>query len=204
MNAVIQGTQEWLQLRHGIPSASHAKELITSTGAASKSVKPYAEKLAADRFAGKPLDSFEGNASTMRGNELEPQARAWYEYTTGVDVEECGFFLDSTERYGASPDGLVSDNGLIEIKCQQSAGHVKTAIAYHKTKKPPSAYIQQIQMQMLVTDREWCDLVLYHPDLPCSIIRIEPIEELRKSLLEQIEVCLTHRDAILKTLQDMK
>ena len=200
---VDQGTDEWFKLRYGLPTASYASSLIQISGEPSKSMKGYAEKLAGDRFAGKPLDGFKGNSSTQRGNELEPEARTYYAYTKDIEVEECGFFTDSMERYGASPDGLVGSDGLLEIKCQEPAGHIKTALMYQRTGKTPSAYIQQIQMQMLVCERAWVDLVLYHPDLPCSIIRVYRDEKVISALKTQITACILYRDEVLSQLQNM-
>ena len=198
-----QGTELWHLHRVGKPTASRGSDLITSTGSPSKSYTRYAEELAADMYAGQSLSSFEGNSATQRGNQLEPEALAYYSFERSVDVVTCGFFTDTLDRYGASPDGLVGDDGLIEIKNQQSGGHVKTAIAYHKTKKPPTSYIAQIAMQLLVTDRAWCDLVLYHPDLPKSIIRIERDVKFDEALKAQITACIQHRDDILKTLKEI-
>lgn len=200
---VDQNTDAWLNLRIGIPTASRASDLVTSTGKLSESLPRYAEELAMNRYAGKSVSSFSGSYATERGHEIEPHAAAWYAFERDVEPDECGFFTDDLNRYGASPDRTVGDDGLIEIKCQDAKGHLKTLLAYHKTRKPPAAYYSQAQMELLVTERAWLDLTLYHPDLPSTIIRILPDPAFHASLKLQITACINHRDSILDTLKEI-
>ena len=110
-----QGTDEWLALRAGKPTASEFSKLITSTGDTSKSMKAYAEQLGGEMYAGQPLDTWEGNKYTDRGLEIEDEAVSWYEMMNGIDTEKVGFVTDDDSQYGCSPDRLVGDNGLLEM-----------------------------------------------------------------------------------------
>ena len=108
------------------------------------------------------------------GTQTEPQARAAYEVATGNFVDQVAFIDHPTiANFGCSPDGLVGDDGLIEIKCPNSATHWE----YFKTKKPPQKYVTQMQTQMAVTRRNWCDFVSFDPRMPARsqllIVRIE-------------------------------
>lgn len=197
-----QGTDEWLKLRSGIPTASSAKDLITTKPDLSKSISRYAEELAADSYAGQPVDAWSGNAFTERGHELEPEARSWYEFERSVDVESIGFCTDDLVRYGCSPDGLVGDDGLLEIKCAPKK-HTTNLLYAHKNKKPPTDYLAQCHMQMLVTDRSWCDLLMYHPLLPKVVIRIDRDPVFDATLIQAINSCILKRDEIIKSLQEI-
>ena len=123
---VTQGTDEWFAIRCGIPTTSAFSSMVTSTGNMSKSIDDYAITLAADLFAGKSLDEFQGNHYTERGIALEPEARNFYEVQKNIDVQEVGFITDDLHTWGCSPDGLVSDGlGMLEIKCQIPKNHIK-------------------------------------------------------------------------------
>ena len=102
-----QGTDAWFALRVGIPTGSNASKLVTGTGKASTSMAEYAQSLAADKYAGKPVDAWEGNGYTQRGTELEPDASSTYEFTKGVDIQEVGFITGDEEQFGVSPNGLA-------------------------------------------------------------------------------------------------
>jgi len=196
-----QGSDEWLAFRSGRPTASEFKKLITSTGEPSKSMKDYAIQLAAEKYAGKYLDRWQGNQYTEAGHEREELARNHYEFTTGETVEQTGFVTDDEITCGFSPDGIVNDDGLIEIKCLSAKEHVKAIQYCNKNGKPPTTYTQQVQGQMMIMDRKWCDMVFYHPDLPSCIIRCEPILEVVEGLKAQIKAVNAMRDAILSELK---
>lgn len=198
---VDQNSDVWLSLRAGIPTGSRASDLITSAGEPSKSIPRYAEELAMNRFAGKSITSFHGNKSTERGHELEQEAADWYAFETDSEPELCGFFTDDLKRYGASPDRTIGDKGLMEIKCQEAAGHLKTLLKYHRDGKTPASYYPQIQMELMTTEREWLDVVLYHPDLPSTIIRVLPDLKFHAALKLQITACIKHRDEVVKQLE---
>ena len=100
---------------------------------------------------------FEGNKYTDFGTETEQEARDYYAFSKGVEVKEIGFCTDDLGRFGCSPDGLVGDDGLVEIKCKP-ANHIKTLMFWQKNGKPPTDYLAQTHMQMLVTGRQWANI----------------------------------------------
>lgn len=197
-----QGSEAWLNLRAGMPTGTGAKRLVTSTGQLSKSMSDYAIELAGDMFAGKPLDQFEGNQWTDRGIELEDSARSLYELVKDCEVKEVGFCTDDNDLYGMSPDGLVNDDGLAEFKCLKATNHIKARLYYLKHNKPEPDYIPQVQMQLFVSGRDWCDLVYFHPDLPELIIRIEADKDFHKVLEQQLHAVIKERDNIIKLLKE--
>jgi len=164
-----QGTEEWLNDRIAIPTASNFDKIITSNGEPSKQRRDYMFRLAAERLSGRREDTF-SSAAMDAGTEREDESRWVYAAELGVIVEEVGLCLSDCGRYGASPDGLVDDNGLIELK--NPIG--KTQIERLLDPKLPTKYIQQVQGQLLVTGRDWCDFVSYYPGLPLMRVRVEP------------------------------
>lgn len=195
-----QNSDAWLALRAGIPTASAFSKLITSTGTPSKSMPAYAQELAGELYAGKPLNLWEGNGYTERGHELEDEARSSYELLTGSEVEQAGFVTNDIETYGCSPDGLVGDDGLLEIKCLPKK-HISMLLYWNKHAKCPPDFIQQVQGQMFITERNWCDLYFYQPDLPDLRIRVEPDAKIVEGLQAQLAACLEERDRVLSILE---
>lgn len=194
-----QGSDEWFRLRAGIPTASNFKKLVTSTGKASTQMKSYAEELAADLIAGEHVDAFKGNHATERGTMLEPAAIAEYQLITGNNVEHVGFITDDHHWYGCSPDGMIDDAGLAEVKCQLAKNFVSTVARYKATKKPPTDYVAQVQGQLWITEREWCDLVLYHPhpNYSTEIIRIKRNDKFIDQLKDCVQQVITLRNEII-------
>jgi len=201
IHGMDQGSVDWTEIRRGIPTASEFSKLVTSKGERSKSLDDYAAVLAADLYADKSLDRFEGNKYTDRGTELEPDAATMYEFLTDRELETVGFITNDEGTYGCSPDRLISEDGLVEFKCQIAKEHVKTLLYYKKHGKCPTTYIQQTQGQMMITGRAYCDLAFYHPDLPMLIIRQEPIPAVFRGLKEQLQAVIEERDAILETIK---
>ena len=177
-----QGSQEWLQSRLGKPTASNFGKLITPTGRPSTSAEGYINELIAQRITGE-LPEFYTNAAMERGNELEPAAKALYEFINGVEVVEVGLCLHDEFECGASPDALVGDDGGLEVKCPLPHTHV----AYLRDGKVPSKYIPQIQGCLWITGREWWDFMSYHPAMEDLIVRVERDNEYIKKLADQVE-----------------
>jgi hypothetical protein len=172
-----QGSQEWLESRLGRPTASNFGKLLTPTGKASSSADSYINELIAQKITGE-LPEFYTNSAMERGNELEPAAKALYELSNDVEVVEVGLCLHDTLECGASPDGLVGDDGGIEIKCPLPHTHV----AYLRDGKIPSKYIPQVQGCLWITGREWWDFMSYHPAMEDLIVRVYRDEEYIKLL----------------------
>jgi putative phage-type endonuclease len=158
-----QRSDEWFAARLGKVTASRVADVIakTKTGP-SASRENYATQLVLERLTNKQAESYT-NAAMQWGTDTEPMARQAYELKRGLFVNETGFVDHPTiEMSGASPDGLVSTDGLIEVKCPNSATHMETML----TQKVPAKYIPQMMWQMACTGRNWCDFVSYDPRFP--------------------------------------
>jgi len=161
--AVQQGTPEWHQLRLGKVTASRVADILakTKTGP-SASRNNYLIELALQRVT-KTIEESYTNAAMEWGTQTEPQARVAYEVKTGNFVDQVPFVDHPTiAGFGCSPDGLVGSDGLIEIKCPNSATHW----SYIKANEPPQKYFIQMQAQMAVTGAKWCDFVSFDPRMP--------------------------------------
>ena len=183
---VEQRSDEWYRLRAGMPTASEFSKIVTSTGQPSKSAATYALTLAAELFAGRPIDAWEGNAWTERGREMEARGIELYEFTRDIDTVPVGFVTVDDGTIGCSPDGFVNDDGMIEVKCLKAENHVKAILYYQKHERCPPDYIQQAQGQMMICERKWCDIVFYHPELPLLVIGMEPNLDVQAGLLAGI------------------
>lgn len=163
MSVLVQGSDEWLRLRAGKVTASRLADVLarTKTGPAA-SRDNYKAELVIEILTGQPADRFT-NAAMQHGTETEPFAREAYASRSFDEVTEIGFVQHPTiERAGASPDGLVSSDGLIEIKCPNSHTHMQTLLS----EKVPEKYIPQMQWQMACTGRLWCDFVSFDNRVP--------------------------------------
>lgn len=163
---IEQGSQEWLLERAGKVTASRIADLMakTKTGWGASRAN-YAAQLIAERLTGTVAQSFT-NAAMIHGTETEPEARRAYEFYVDRDVQQVGFVPHpSIEMAGASPDGLVGDDGLLELKCPQTATHIETLLSG----KVPDKYVKQMLFQMACTGRQWCDFASYDPRLPESM-----------------------------------
>ena len=180
-----QGTQEWLDARLGRPSASQFYKLITTSGKPSASADDYISEMIAERITGESEPIYV-NEWMQRGTELEPEARATYEFIHGVDVKEVGFILDDSGEFGCSPDGLVGDDGGVEFKCPAPKNH----IAWSRKGVCPSKHYAQVQGCLYITGREWWDFMSYHPDMKPFIVRVERNEEFIEKLAEQISLAV--------------
>lgn len=190
---VEQNSLEWFDLRKGKFTASTFKDLFMKTD--TQGYKDAIYKVAYERLTDESPESF-SNEWMQRGTELEPEARAWYEFEKQVDVVSGGFF-EYNSWIGASPDGLVGDSGLIEIKCPKFS----TMMDYLIKKELPKTYYYQVHGQLLVTDRQWCDFVAYHPKLKPLILRIERNSEIDKEILEKLFKAIKEVEQIINKLK---
>jgi putative phage-type endonuclease len=157
-----QRTPEWFAKRLGLVTASRIADVMakTKTGA-SASRSGYMAELLTERLTGQPTEGYKSPAMD-RGIELEPVARAAYEAREGVLVDEVDFVRHPLLEAGASPDGLVGEDGCIEIKCPNTS----TMLEYIEDRSVPRKYLLQMQWQMACTGRNWCDFVAFDPRLP--------------------------------------
>lgn len=198
---IDQRSPEWWALRCGKPTASEFSSLVTSKGEPSKSLAGYAMTLAIEKYAGKPVDAWEGNAHTDRGRELEARALELYEFTRDVEVTPVGFVTTDDGITGCSPDGLIGGEGMLEIKCLKGENHGEAIVYFQKHGRCQPKYIQQTQGQLMIAERKWCDLLFYHPELPALVIRQHPIRELHAALRLGIRDVIAERDEVLAILQ---
>jgi len=174
-----QGTDAWLQERCGKVTASRIADLMARTKSGySASRANYASQLICERLTGCVAPSFT-NAAMIHGTETEPEARRAYEFYIDRDVVQVGFMPHpSIEMAGASPDGLIGDDGLLELKCPNSATHIETLLGG----VIPDKYVKQMQFQMACTGRQWCDFASYDNRLPermrLFVKRVDRDEEL--------------------------
>jgi len=190
--AVEQGSPEWFQMRLGKVTASRVADILakTKTGP-SASRQNYLIELAIQRTTGIIQESY-SNSAMEWGTQTEPQARVAYEVNTNNFVDQVAFIdHPSIKWFGCSPDGLVSDRGLLEIKCPNSATHWE----YFKSKKPPQKYFIQMQAQIAVTNKDWCDFVSFDPRMPdrsqLLIVRVDRDEAFIAEMESEIKQFLS-------------
>lgn len=197
---IEQGSDEWLKLRMGVATASNFNKIITATTSKeSTTLSKYALELATQCLLNEPEETYK-NSIMQRGNDLEPIARQAYKESTLQVVDEITMFKSDCGNFGYSPDGLVGEDGLIEIKCPIATTHLK----YILDNKMPNDYIQQVQGGLWVSEREWIDFISYHPnfkDKQLFKIRVERDEEYIKKLAELGNKTIDLRNKILEQLK---
>jgi putative phage-type endonuclease len=158
-----QGSEEWFTIRIGKVTASRVADVIAKTKTGySASRDNYMAQLVCERLTNQKGESFT-NAAMQHGTDTEPLARAAYEAFKDVLVDEVGFVPHPTIKMaGASPDGMVGDDGLLEIKCPNTATHIETLLS----ESVPGKYFTQMQFQLSCTGRQWCDFVSFDNRLP--------------------------------------
>jgi len=198
-----QGSTEWLQARCGSLGASQINEALATTksgwGASRENLK---NRIIAERLTGIPAETLK-NAAMEWGTAQEDNARKAYEAHTGVFVDEMGIAYHPVLKHThASPDGLVGDDGLIEIKCPNTTTHIETL----KAKKAPSKYINQMMWQIRCTDRQWCDFVSFDPRLPSHlqlfVTRVERDEAIIADLEAKVTEFLTEVEKEIERLNE--
>jgi len=190
----IQNLPEWFTAKVGIPSASNFDKIITADGKPSKQRIKYLYKLAGEVIAGVAEETYQ-SAAMLQGIELEASAREMYQFVTGQEVKEVGFCL--ADGYGCSPDGLVGDKGLVELKCPI----ISTQVGYLLKNVVPVEYFQQLQGQLLVTEREWVDFVSYYPSLKPLIMRVNRDEVFLKALRVELEIFTKELAELVKKIK---
>lgn len=191
---IEQGSKEWLEQRYGNASASRIKDVIAKTKSGySTSRERYMTELVLERF-GVFKEPFT-NKYIEWGIEQEPFARATHEIKQGIIVQECGFILHPTIKHsGASPDGLIGNDGVLEIKCPDTHTHFN----YLLDGVAPAEHIAQMEWQIACTGRKWADFVSYDPRAPEGLdyfyVRYTPSPERIKELENEVAVFLTEVD----------
>tara|TARA_R110000822_G_scaffold78634_2_gene188364 strand:- start:1696 stop:2289 length:594 start_codon:yes stop_codon:yes gene_type:complete len=186
----VQGSDEWINARIGVLSASNFSNVITATGKKAKTA--HMNMLIAEIFLNRKTEIFQSNSMT-RGIELEPEARTWYEFATDNEVREVGLvYLNSDKKVSCSPDGLMDKKGL-EIKCPEPHTHIK----YLREGILPKDYIQQVQGSMLVTGLKQWDFLSYHQTIKPFLITVDADLDYQDKMKTYIdEFILEMQDAI--------
>jgi putative phage-type endonuclease len=201
---IEQRTPDWHAARLGKATSSRIADVIarTKTGY-STSRANYAAQLVCERLTGVAAESYT-NAAMAWGVEKEPEARRLYAFEYDCDVRKVGF-LDHprVKMSGASPDGLVGEDGLLEVKCPITATHIDTVLG----RTIPAKYAAQIQWQLAVTSRLWCDFVSYDPRLPADlrlfVRRVDRDEQVIGELEREVSGFLAEVDATLAKLRGL-
>jgi len=195
-----QGSEDWFNLRKGKMTASHAQEI----GNQGKGLETYVNTIMSELYSNAEKEQF-SNKDTERGHELEDQARSIYGIEKGVLIRTVGF-IEQSEFSGCSPDGLidhhVGDNGGIEIKCPNDYQYFQYLL--FKEKAIDSKYLWQIQMNLMITGRNWWDFIAYNPNYPKSIFiyRIYPDPEMFKKISIGLEMGEEKIKAIKKIINN--
>lgn len=198
---IAQGSPEWFAQRLGRVTASRVADVVARTKSGySASRANYRAQLIVERLTGVAPESYT-NAAMQWGIDNEAYARSAYEFYQDATVEDAPFVEHPTiPMCGASPDGLVGPDGLVEIKCPISATHIDTL----RGQSVPGAYVTQMLWQMACTGRAWCDFVSFDPRMPEDLrlfVRRVPRDDARIAELEQeVRVFLTETDAIIAEL----
>lgn len=205
MSNVIQGSPEWFAQRLGKVTASRLVDVLAKVKAGEAAARAnYRAELVAERLTGKVAEGF-SNAAMKWGTECEPLARAAYEAEFGLLVEEVGMVQHPTiPNTGASPDGLVSTDGLIEIKCPETKAHIETLLS----KAAPAKYVPQMQWQMACTGRAWVDFVSFDPRMPSDlqlfVCRVLRDDELIHQYETEVRAFLAEVDATVTSLAALR
>lgn len=178
----VQGTSEWAAARLGIPTASQFDRIITpKTMKLSGQAEGYACELLAEQALGESMDDATSGLM-LRGSIQESRAVKYYEFQTDTATTEVGFLMRDDRRAGASPDRLVGENGLLEIKVPNAANHIGYLLDDQGI-----GYRAQVQGQLWISEREWCDTLSYNPVMPYALVRQYRDEEFITALARYVD-----------------
>ena len=196
---VEQGSDEWRKLRAGLPTASEFHDVIAKVGPRGgipKGRQKLMWRLAGEILTGEPEDTYQ-NADMQRGKDREAEARAWYELDQGVETKQIAFIRN--DRCGASPDSMVGDDGLLEIKDAKPSVQIERLLSGDL----PSEHKAQCQGQLMVSGRSWVDFLSHCRGLPPHLIRVERDEKYISELREGVERFVAELDTLVKWLRAM-
>jgi hypothetical protein len=191
-----QGSVEWIEARLGIPTASQFDKIITpKTMKLSDSSAKYAWALIAEQILRAPVDG--GSSAFMqRGETLERRAVSYYELNRDVETDPVGVILRDDRRVGCSPDRLVGDDGLLEIKVPNIANHIGYLLDADGI-----GYRAQVQGQLWIAEREWVDTLSYNPEMPNALVRVGRDEKFIAALAQAVDQFLEMVDTMKLELQ---
>ena len=193
-----QGSPEWFACRLGIPTASEFSAILAegkTKGSPSLTRRTYLYKLVAERLTGEPGDHYT-NRHMERGKEMEAEARDWYAFATDTEPQRIGFVRNG--RKGCSPDSLIGKDGMLEIKTK--LGHLQVDVLLGKTL--PSEHRAQVQGQLWVAEREWCDFVSYWPKMPPFRLRVYRDEQYIAHLSKMVDIFCNELETVLAAIRE--
>lgn len=199
-----QGSDEWKAMRLGKATASRMADICATTKTGwGASRANYAAQLIAERLTGVTAETY-SNAAMEWGTATEAEARSVYSFVNDATISLVDFVPHPTiNMSGASPDGLVGDDGLVEIKCPNTATHIDTLLK----RTVPEKYILQMQWQMVCTGRQWCDFVSYDPRMPENlrmfVKRIDRNDAVISDLEDKVRAFLAEVDSKVMALQEL-
>ena len=180
---VAQYSEEYDRLKIGIPTSSNFHKIITPQGKPSKQWRQYAFVLIAERILQQRIE-FYNSPAMERGLIVEAEAADWYEFDQDVTTQRVGFITDDEHTMGCSPDRLVGDEGLVEIK----APLPQTQVQYWISDELSERFRPQLQGQLYITQRSWVDILCWHDVLPKLIVRVEPDDQFIKALDRELRI----------------
>lgn len=193
-----QGSEQWLRVKLGVPTASGFKEILTPKFALRTGETPrtYLYKKLAEKMTGAPLPAF-NNRAIEHGHTFEEEARDMFSLTTGLDVEQVGFIVGADGRCGCSPDGLIGDDSGLEVKCPNAETHLK----YLDANEVPDEYVTQVHGSIWVSQRKSWRFMSYYPELPPLILTVERDEEVMGKFDTALAKFYADFDAAMDRLQ---
>ena len=194
-----QGTKEWHLARVGVVTASVFSTVMAKGrgGAPSETRKKLLYQLAAETITGEYVPTWDGNKHTERGHVMEPQVRDLYMATSALDCRQVGFMRRG--RIGCSPDTLVGDEGLLEIKTKLPHLQIEAVLAGNL----PSEHVAQVQGQLLVSGRQWLDFRSYWPGLPELRVRVYRDLAYMSTLNQELQIFIRELDALVAQIKAM-
>jgi hypothetical protein len=195
---VAQYSETYDRLKLGIPTSSNFRKIITPQGKPSKQWREYACVLIAERILQRKIE-FYNSPAMERGLIVESEAADWYEFDQDVTVQKVGFITDDDHTVGCSPDRLVGEEGLLEIK----APLPHTQIEYWISGEVSERFRPQLQGQLYVSQRSWVDIVCWHDELPKVVVRVEPDEQFIKTLDRELQVFNFFIESVMEKIRAM-
>lgn len=201
-----QRSSEWYAARCGKITASRLNDLLaTVKSGEAAGRRNYRMEIVCELLTGQSGESGYTNSYMQNGIDLEADARVCYEFAKGCSVVEAGFTVHpELPFFGASPDGTVGDDGLVEIKCGITATHVNWML----TGTVPAEHVKQIQGQLACTGRQWCDFVSYCPKLPVDlqlfVVRVYPDEVMIDTIIKEINKFWSEVQELTTKLTDLR
>jgi len=192
-----QLSEEWFSIRCGIPTASNFDRIVTASGAVSRQAPAYMCELLCERILGKPLERPESKWM-VRGTELESAAISAYEFHTERETQPVGIVTNDSRTIGASPDRLIDEDGILELKAPSPQVHVK----YMLERCVDRDYWPQLQGQLYVTERSFTDILSFHPEMPHVVIRVERDEKFINLLASALDTFVEKLQSNMQILID--